>query len=149
LNLAFSAGIEAGLSLTHSIGYRFNQFLGVGAGVGIENFELGWGKRVIPVFLEGRGYLSKKKISPYYAIRAGWGFALKYDDFNITEAKGGYMLNPEIGYRFGANPHLNFTLGMGVRFQRVSYTTEWEWNRNIQIDKITYQRIEIKAGILF
>lgn len=145
---AFSAGPAAGIGLTHAVGYRFSRLLGVGAGIGAESFEIGEGNQIVPLFVEARGFFMKQNISPYYALRAGYGFALKSSETNITEAQGGRMFGAELGYRFGGVRAVNFFAGVGVHFQKATYVYEWPWEGTFR-DELDYRRTELKIGVIF
>lgn len=138
-----------GLSATYSAGHRFSRWLGVGGGVGITGFNLGLGKNVIPLFVEARGFFLQKKVSPYYAVRVGYGFALKNATNNIIEAKGGYLFNPQVGVRFGGGSNVSFYTGIGLHVQRASYTSSWTFNEEVIVDNYLFKRLELKFGITF
>ena len=148
-NLGISSGPDAGISVTHAIGLQLNRWLGIGVGAGYENYELDEGKRIIPVFAEARGYALKENISPYYAVRVGYGFALTNPEQFWTDADGGFLFNPEIGYRFGASSTMNFTIGLGAKLQNATFTREWEWSDEINVDVLKYRRFEVKFGAIF
>ncbi len=149
LSFSFVMGSELGFSLTYSIGHRFNRLLGVGVGIGIEDLEIDFASQIVPVFGEVRGYLSPKKRSAYYAMRLGYGFGIKNENWNVTKADGGIMINPEIGFRFGGSEDVNFYLGTGYRFQKSKYTREFPWNERVEVDKLTFKRLDLRFGIDF
>ena len=66
-----------GYSLTHVLGHRFNRYYSLGIGSGLENYEDGEGKKVVPIFVESRGFLWDKKLTPYFSLRLGYGIGLK------------------------------------------------------------------------
>lgn len=140
-------GSEFGVGITYSLGVRFNQYLGIGLGFGFEDFEVNWASEMIPAFAEVRGYLSKKKITPYYSLRAGLAFPIKNDDYFITETKPGLLLNPEVGYRFGGQD-VQYYMGFGYRLQKASYLQEFPWEREDDTN-LTYRRLELKFGLEF
>lgn len=148
-SMGFSAGPEAGFSLTHVIGYRWSRLISAGFGIGAENFELGYGRRLMPVFGEFRAFLSDKNIAPMVAMRAGYGFAFRNENANITRATGGVLLAPEFGYRFGGR-NAQFTLSASLHFQWAKYTEAWDvWGGGSFTDHMRYQRLELKTGLLF
>ncbi len=145
---AMSAGPAAGVGITHAVGYRFSRLLGLGAGIGAEAYEVGSGNQIVPLFLEARGFFMKQKISPYYALRAGYGFSLTNSETNITETKGGRMFGAELGYRFGGARFVNFFAGVGVHFQKATYKYEWPWEEAFT-DVVDHRRTELKIGVIF
>ncbi|MDX1476655.1 MAG: hypothetical protein R3301_03080 [Saprospiraceae bacterium] len=149
VQFATSGGFDAGISVTYAIGHRFSRMLGVGVGVGFENFELDEGKHIYPVFAEVRGFFREKKLSPYYAGRIGYGFATGDEELGVAEAKGGFLGNAELGIRFGGSEKVNFYAGIGAHFQKATYRIDWPWNEDRIIDRVWYQRTELKFGIVF
>lgn len=145
---AFSAGPNAGAGINHAVGYRFSRLLGIGGGLGVESYDLGSGSQIIPFFAEARGFFSAQGISPYYAVRTGYGVALKNEAGNIVNAKGGMLFSGELGYRFGGARAVNFFFGMGVHFQKATYQYEWPWEVSVT-DEVKHRRTELKFGIIF
>ncbi|MDQ3016162.1 MAG: hypothetical protein M3R25_05510 [Bacteroidota bacterium] len=145
-NLSFSGG--AGVH--HAMGYRFNRLLGVGVGTGVETHDFDFVRRFIPVYVEARGFLLPKKISPYYALKIGWGFALKDDVSGTVAAKGGFHFSPEVGVRFGAG-EVSYYLGLEYKLQNGSFTWNgWDFSGGTLVtDHISYRRIELRTGLLF
>ncbi len=144
----FSAGPGAGLGVSHAVGFRFSRLLGVGAGTGIESYDVGSGNQIVPIFAEARGFFMAQNISPYYALRAGYGFALKNPDANNTKASGGGTFSAELGYRFGGAKGVNFFTGVGVHFQKAEYHYVWPWDERFN-DRVRHRRTEIKLGVIF
>jgi hypothetical protein len=140
---------KGGLSATYSAGHRFSRWIGVGGGVGITGFEIDQGRNVIPLFVEARGFATQKKVSPYYALRFGYGFALKNAAKNISESKGGYLFNPQVGVRFGGGSAVSYYMGFGLHIQRASYTSSPAFSEMVIVDKYLFKRLELKFGITF
>ena len=138
-----------GISATYAIGYRFNRWIGVGIGSGYENFEVDEGMKVIPVFAEARGFLTRTKVAPYYSVRAGYGFALKTVEWNISRAEGGFLFNPEVGVRFGGGAPVSFYTGMGIHLQRATYEYTWPFSEGSMTDTYLFKRWELKFGVVF
>ncbi len=138
-----------GLSATYSAGHRFSRWIGIGGGTGITGFDMGRGKNVIPLFVEARGFFLSEKVSPYYALRVGYGFALKNDVNNIDEAKGGYLFNPQLGVRFGGGSAVSYYMGIGLHLQEATYSSMWPFSEGVSVDKYLFKRYEFKFGITF
>lgn len=141
-----SSRINFGYGVQTSFGYQFNRLLGAGLGIGMDYYYEGSGQNLMPVFGEIRGYLFPKNFTPMYILATGYGFAFKDEDRNITEAKGGWMIHPAIGFRMGGSKLMNFTLDAGVKIQKAEYTFV-NWDTRIQ--KITYKRLVIRVGFIF
>lgn len=145
---AFSTGPYAALGLTHAVGYRWSRLLSAGGGVGVESYDLGSGNQIVPVFAEMRGFFMNQNISPYYALRAGYGFALRNSESNVSSTRGGRMLGFELGYRFGGTRAMNFFTGVGMHFQNATYVYEWPWEERFT-DKVRHRRTELRIGVIF
>lgn len=154
LSGGFSAGYDAGASLTQTVGYRFSRMSSLGIGTGIQNFQLGYGRQLIPIYAEFRSFLGKKNISPMVGLKAGYGIALKNEAVNIISAKGGALIAPEFGYRFGGR-NAHFTLSAAMHFQWAEFTEDNPWwnpwieNGTVFTEKLRYQRLELRAGLMF
>lgn len=148
-----SRAVGAGIS--YAAGYRFNKYLGLGGGIGFETNEFGEGRNIIPIFAEVRGFLLSKKISPYYAIKAGYGAALRNEEFSLIGVEGGLYLSPEIGVRFGGGSAVSYFVGLEYKLLNATYTYTWApWSGRWfppegYVDNVHYRRIEIRTGLLF
>lgn len=139
----------SGIGVHHVVGYQYNRWIGGGIGLGFETFYPGYGEVIVPLYAEARGYLMKKNVTPFYSVSLGYGFAPNIDvsEVNRIGGRGGLLFNPNLGYRFGASDGSNFTLSLGYRLQKASFTEEnWEgtFKRNY-----TYNRVNLKLGLLF
>ncbi len=146
LNFSFSGG--AGIH--YSAGHKFSRLLGVGIGTGFETNDFDYSRRIIPLFAEVRGYFLPKKITPYYAFKIGYGFALNNVDEGTFDAKGGLYLSPELGVRFGGK-NVNYYLGLEYKLQNATFTNSFfPWDGQGRFtDKLSYRRIEMRTGLLF
>lgn len=145
----FNLSFNGGAGIHHAMGYRFNRMLGVGIGLGVETHDFSTIRNIVPIYTEARGFLLKQKISPYYAIKIGYGFALKDESRGTTKASGGFHFSPEFGVRFGAGD-VSYYLGIEYKIQNATYTTNgFDFGGVIFTDKISYRRIEMRTGILF
>ncbi len=137
---------ETGLGFTHTSGYQFNRWLGVGIGMGMDYYYMDSGQRFLQTFAEARGYLMQKRMSPYYALSVGYGSAFQDEDRNIIEAKGGALIYPAMGFRFGGSNGANFTLDFGVKFQSGTFVYR-SWD--VQTHEMNYNRAVIRIGLLY
>jgi len=137
-----------GAGVHYSIGHRFNRLLGVGIGAGFESNDFFYTRNIVPVYAEARGFLLPQRISPYYALKLGYGFALE-DPINGTlDAKGGIHFCPEFGVRFGGRT-VNYYLGFEYKIQNATFrNTDW-WNGGEFTDKVSYRRFELRTGLVF
>ncbi len=137
---------KSGLSVNQVFGYQYRSWLGVGAGIGIDNYYKEEGNDLMPVFLELRSYLLKQNTSPYVAIRYGYAFAFADEEIGQVEAKGDYFWNPVIGYRLGSGrPFID--VFCGAKFQNASYKSRDGWGE-LNYDLI-YRRYDFGLALTF
>jgi len=141
--------VHIGLSVSNTTGYLFKHWIGVGAGVGIDDYVPGAGEVIYPVFAEVRGYLHPDSYSLFYALRAGYGFALDSDDLLVTNAEGGMMYQPQVGYRIPTSSALQVLVTVGAKFQAARFERFARNRRGTEILTLTYQRITLGVGINF
>jgi hypothetical protein len=148
-NTYAGAGVM-GLGVQHSSGLKLNRMLGIGVGVGFENFDP-WDTDVAtyPVFAEIRGYLLAKRITPFYALGAGYGISNRGTqtatfDGSTESWKGGWMAQGQIGYRLGNHALVH----VGVRLQDKTRTWSIPWWGSTGKDRILHKRLEVGFGIL-
>ena len=136
-----------GAGLSYSIGHRFKRMLGIGVGAGIETNDFFNDRDMIPVFAEARGYFKAARISPYYAMKIGYGFPLLHAYSFEIDADGGIFISPEIGVRFGGRS-VNYFLGVDYKLQKARYVDQF-WDGGTSVDEITYRRLELRTGLTF
>lgn len=124
------------IAFTFSAGYRFNEYIKVGAGLGgktyVNNSELRNTKNryAIPIFFNAHGNIISayhRGQAPYWSVNIG------------TAINDGCFVNPTIGYSFGG-VHNNFLLGL-------SYTAGSF--KNYQNQSTTYSYLGVKLGYEF
>lgn len=103
----YSAGTEEfselGASLLTSFGYRFNPYFYLGAGAGIMFSEEEMDDDpLIPLYVDFRFNLNKKKISPFIDYKIGYTF-LTTDDSTLSDSNGGSDGGLFIGSTIGVN----------------------------------------------
>ncbi len=150
LSFAMGSGgrnnLQLGAGFNNVTGYQFKAF-GAGIGFGVDNYARR-GETLIPVFAELRGFIpSKNKQGNYYlAATGGYGFAFKRENFGITEAEGGYMLHPSIGYRVASAEGLDVNVDIGIKFQKAKFTRSL-FNGDVEIRDILYRRFVVRVGL--
>jgi len=144
-----------------SFGKMLNDIFAVGGGIGI-NLYAGANWRTytfIPLYAEVRGYHFKKRISPYYTLGLGFGFAKDLvGNFNsIEDYESGLFIKPALGFRIATRKKTNYYVEMGYRFQKTtSYYQESRWIPSTGdftiddvVEKITFRRLTFTTGMLF
>lgn len=147
-NFGLRANENHGAGFSILMGTRYNRYIGVGVGVGYDSYSLDSGERVVPFFVEASGYLSPKHTTLSYGLAAGYSLAFDNLDFNIIEAKGGMMVHPHIGLRFGKRK-MKYTLDLGYRFQKAAFTYRDIWDgRSRNEQRLLYKRVTLRFGVL-
>lgn len=149
INLGRSASqTHRGIGCQNVVGYQFNRLVGSGIGVGYDSYYLNNGEsNVLSVFGEYRGYLSKRNTSEYWTFAAGYGQPLSNKNESLTNLKGSFMVQPTIGFRFGASRRYNFFADLGFRLQQIRFENNQSWADNHYT--VTYRRWILRGGILF
>jgi hypothetical protein len=136
-----------GLGGNISAGHRFNRYFAVGGGIGYDRFIWDSGENLVPLFTEFTGFLNESNTSLFYNFKIGYALASKNDVFGITEARGGFMLNPNLGIRWDTGT-VKYLLGIGYKFQDAQFTYASPWQANdISIQDLYYQRLTLSLGL--
>lgn len=134
-----------GLGLSISGGKRFHRLASLGFGMGYDVLISDTGERVLPLFLEYSSYFTPKNVSTFFNIQAGYSLAFKDTERRIIDAKGGFMVYPSFGLRFGED-ETKCTVDIGYKFQRAEFTyvngSDWHEQR------LVYRRLTLRFGIL-
>lgn len=102
-------------------GYRFNDHLFLGGGVGLIKYS-DISDSVIPVFANVRGYLrNNRRVNPFTSFDLGYGF----------REDGGMYFSPSVGIQIYAYSMLGFFAAVGYQYA-VMYDTSLD-NINIRV----------------
>jgi len=142
-----SGGGIGGVELSTAFGYQHDRLLGGGVGVGADFYHAQSAEMIFPLFGEIRGYFLATPSTPYYVIRAGYGFAFANREAGIQDARGGFMFNPAIGWRLGDRKGLKMTIDVGLKFQEATFMFRSGAERSTA--ELTYRRLNIRMGFLF
>ncbi len=145
---------EPASSLSFSVvnGYRFNQYLGLGVGLGIDGYRDGV---MTPLFVRGTGYLFKGRFSPVYALDAGYGFyspVFNGRPRNTTfeyRHRGGLMGNAAGGVQVFLGREVSFYTMLGYRMQAARYEYSSEQLQSREIERLLFRRMSLKVGFSF
>lgn len=137
-----------GFGISFSAGHRFNRLLGLGLGVGYDQFIWDSGEEMIPIFAEINGFFTPELFTGFYNIQAGYSLAFADEDYLQEEAKGGWMFYPSVGIRFGPGDQ-KLSLDIGYKFQEAqfTYTDIWNFSTKSQQD-LVYKRLTLRFGII-
>ena len=144
-----SGEFQFGLGIHNVVGYMYNRKFGIGLGIGADTYSFQSGETIYPLYAEARGYLNKEFNSFYYALATGYGFAFKNKEEEILEARGGLMVHPSFGVRFGASEHTNMLLDFGWKLQKAHFMREFRFTGEIEVKDVWYNRFTIRLGLIF
>lgn len=141
--------IEFGYHLQYVLGYQFDRWKGVGAGLSLDAYNALRGESLLNLVGEYRSYLTKGRVAVYGLLNAGYGFAFRNSQLQVSKAKGGFLVHPALGLRLGASSQYNFTFDVGYRFQEAQFTQTLRNSGDTEIRELTYKRLLIQVGIVF
>ena len=102
-------------------GYRMNEHVSLGLGVGMTSFSY----VVFPVFADIRFTLLKGDLSPVLALKGGYSIAKNTKEIFPNQYSGDYkntgggMLNPECGFKVKMTERADFLLTVGYFYQHL------------------------------
>lgn len=140
---------QLGLGIHNVTGYQFHRLLGVGLGFGVDTYSFEDGETAYPLFAEARGYLSAKRVAPYYSGSLGYGFAFKNSDELINKAEGGLFFRAALGLRLGADENTNVLADIGYQFQEAFFERRTPFQNEIEEKYLEFNRIVIRIGLIF
>jgi hypothetical protein len=150
----------APLSLTSSVNYSIDKHFSVGAGVGVEFLK----ESYLPVFVNFEYKFRDSYSTPYLFLKAGYQIPLEesrdiYNDVypvwssfrpfpnnqqEPMDTKGGFMINPGVGYQRMFSSGFGMSFAFGYQFHRLHYSGENDYGLDID-----YNRLTIKLGFIF
>ncbi|MDZ7896855.1 MAG: hypothetical protein U5N85_02345 [Arcicella sp.] len=97
-------------------GYKFNQYLFTGIGIGADLYAV---QTFVPIVLSIRGDLTQKgnKI-PFYFVEGGYSINATSNDVDGIKYQGGSSFAAGLGLKILFNENTGFVIGAGYRFQR-------------------------------
>ena len=154
---------SAPLSFSTTLNYSIIPKLSVGLGIGFEFLK----ETYMPAFVNIKYKLRNSYSTPYLFLKTGYEVPLNdanpvynyeiqpiyydnmiwpYPDYysNEMDTKGGFVINPGIGYQRMFSSGFGISFAFGYQFHRLSYKGENDY----QLD-IDYNRLTIKTGFIF
>jgi len=143
-------------SVTTINGYRFNDHFSMGVGVGVAAYDY----LVFPVFADFRVSIFKGNFTPIAAFKGGYAFAdndkelfpNRFYEMNYTNT-GGWMCNPEIGFKITVNDHCEFLLTVGYYYQGLDSEVKPKTPTPYNPDKYNFStnvnRVSFTVGFVF
>lgn len=142
------------LSLMYVNGYQFDRGLALGAGLGLELLN----EAYMPLVLDIRYTFKNSKVSHFIYVQGGYAVSIEtpdpydYDYYSYygsdLKSKGGYLINPGIGFKLNLNNRNAFSFGIGYKFMQVQHTYN-EFNGQEIERTIKYNRISLGFGYHF
>ncbi|PCJ89501.1 MAG: hypothetical protein COA57_01860 [Flavobacteriales bacterium] len=146
-------GGNGGGSISFINGYQFKYNYSVGLGINMEIFS---NLLMMPIFLDTRYTLLKKKTSPIIYAQTGYTTPLTDNAWNGIDSKGGFTFEAGIGMKRHLKGSANLVFSAGYRHQEHNYTrTDCFWDQNWNCTEIDtevvdiFNRATIRIGFMF
>lgn len=137
----------------YHVGYvllrQSKKVVGYGGGISYDAYDPARGESMINLMGRSRYLYNRRHLAWYGLLDAGYGLGLRNANQQVTAAGSGWLLHPAIGVRLGAKADYNFTFDLGYRFQAASFTQRLPFSGDVEIRELTYQRLSLRAGIVF
>jgi hypothetical protein len=151
LGILLESGNENGKNFSPSfqteLGYILNPYIRIGAGLGIESFDV----QIIPSYFSLSVFIKNNKISPFLNFKTGYSFPAsnhpKYIYYYTESFKGGFNFEISPGIKFQVSKSAELNLNIGYRYQKLTSETISDWENSIL--KYEYNRLAIRIGITF
>ena len=151
---------SAPFSFTSSVNYSIDPNFSIGAGIGVEFLK----ETYLPVFVNLEYKFRNSYSTPYLFLKVGYQVPLEesrevyYDVYpmwmsyrpwpdysqEVMDTKGGFLINPGIGYQRMFSSGFGMSFAFGYQFHRLHYSGENDYGLDID-----YNRLTIKLGIIF
>jgi hypothetical protein len=154
---------SAPLTMGSSLNYTFWKNLSAGAGVGVEFLK----ETYLPASVNLMYRLRDTRFSPYAILQAGYQIPIEDSRtlyYNVVPdyissrviwpgpwpisqtpmtAKGGFLLNPAIGFINYSRSGYGFSMSVGYRFHRLRYSGDYDYNLDVD-----FNRLSLKLGLI-
>ena len=115
-NRASNNVTTSAFSLQTINGYKFNQYLYTGAGIGVDLYAL---QTLLPLFVSLRGDLNNKtNFIPYYFVDGGYSINSTLNDNPLKKYEGGPMFACGLGLKIMFTRNAGFLFSLGYRYQK-------------------------------
>lgn len=152
---------SAPFSFTSSLNYSIVPKFSAGVGVGLEFLK----ESYMPVFINLEYKFRNSYSTPYLFLKGGYQVPLEesrevyYSDYqpwsssiwpgsyssqNNMDTKGGFLINPGIGYQRMFSQGFGMSFAFGYQFHRLHYSGDNDYGLDID-----YNRLTMKLGIIF
>ncbi len=153
---------SAPLSFTSTVNYTIQSHFSAGVGVGVEFLK----ESYLPVFANFEYKFRDTYSTPYIFLKAGYQIPLEesnqiyndvypiwydvyqplpnYNPQQPMDTKGGFLINPGVGYQRMFSSGFGMSFAFGYQFHRLHYKGENDYGLDID-----YNRLTIKLGFIF
>jgi len=125
--------VHMGVTTVH--GYKFNQYLSVGAGLGFDGVDRPISFRPnrfsakhdnamgmhFPFFVHLNGDILKRRATPYYAIEIGYAYVLSFNSLIDLETRAisphGVFVAPSFGVKFNSSKRYHTNVGIKLTYR--------------------------------
>jgi hypothetical protein len=115
-NRASNGVTTSAFSFQTTNGYKFNQYLFTGLGVGADLYAI---QTFVPIVLSVRGDFTNRGTKiPFYFVEGGYSINATSNDVAGTTYKGGNTFAVGLGLKILFQENTGFVIGAGYRFQR-------------------------------
>ncbi|HEV7380678.1 MAG TPA: hypothetical protein VGN64_12850 [Dyadobacter sp.] len=140
-NRASNGVTTSAFSFQTTNGYKFNQWIYTGLGIGADLYAV---QTFVPVVLSLRGDFSSEGTKiPFYFLEGGYGFNATSNDLDNVRFGGGATFSAGMGLKLLFNGNTGFLISAGYRFQRSSVTQ----SGSEEIED--FNRLTLRAGFSF
>ena len=141
--------VDSKLSVTVQTfnGVRFTNRLAAGLTIGMD-----WYKTALvnPIAAGVRYDLTTRGPARLFAaMDAGYGITWLHEDADGYTTKGGMMLSPGLGLRYGKPGGSAFTISLAYKRQEVSVDKPALWQQTYRGEERIYNRLALKLGMAF
>jgi len=142
---------EGGFGFGFNSTILVNQYLEYGIELGYDSHSFLFDK---VTFVTGqakiKGFFTKNKWSPYYAVSVGYGIGANSNTFQISNNSGGLTFNPILGIsRITNNSKIGINLFIGYKQQEANLFVFDFFNDTISEVNSKFKRFQIGVGVSF
>jgi hypothetical protein len=94
-------------------------------------------------------FTKQGRVRLFGTLDAGYGFAWLQQDVEGYDTRGGLMLNPGIGLRFGKAGGTGFTLAFTYKRQEAQVEKPPLWGQTKRSEDRVYNRLALRLGLSF
>lgn len=133
----------------HGVVFKNKIFLGIGAG--LESYSVKENSNAffnaLPIYFNTKYYFSKKRNNFHVGMNLGHSFRIQGGGAMTKEWTGGFLFNPEIGYKFKILQKLDMNLTLNYVHQNISAPDKYLGLDFIQ--KPQFRTAHFRVGFVF